>query len=479
MSKGALLELSSHGVQDIYIIGNPNYSHFKKVYKRHTNFSMESIRGTFNGNGNFGEKITLEIPRSGDLLSSIIMEVDLPLLEASGSDTVNEIQYVSNIGQSLIEYAEFKIGGQTIDKQYTEWMFIWNQLTLSSSKIMEYNQMIKSTSQNGPITVYVPFQFWFCRDIANAIPLVALQYHDLELEIKFRPLSKLYNFGDKQYYDLQYIGEEIINNTTLYTYGIVKGAIFSSYIGGKKYVYNNGNQEATITYKESDKILLDVRLPDSGLTRGYVKPIYTLIGEPKISDIRLYLDYIYLDTFERSYFAREEHRYLIEQVQFSENIGVISSEQTKKIVLDFYLPVKELFWVCQNDEILQHNEILKFNNSPDTLYENNKDDIINVSLLYNGSERFEVRNGEYFRLIQPYQKHTNYVFDKYIYVYSFATKPELHQPSGIANFSKIDKIEFIFNLRRKRSYNSTIKVFAINYNILRIAKGMGGIAFSN
>lgn len=477
MPKGGLLDLVAHGVQDVYLIGNPSLSFFKKVYKRHTNFVTESIKVTFDGNPNFGEKISVKIPSNGDLINTITMEVDLPELTATGSDNVHTIQYISNIGQALIEYSEIKIGGQTIDKQYSEWVYIWSQLTLSNSKIKDYNQMIKSSAQNGPITVYIPFYFWFCKDIANALPLVALQYHPVELEIKLRPLSQLYNFGERSYYNLQYVSTL---GPSAYKYTKTAGALFTPDIDGKIYVYNNGNSTANITdIGEVDSIQLDVQLPDSGLTRGYVKPSYTLSGNPTITNIRIYVDYIFLDTFERSYFAKEEHRYLIEQVQYSENIGITSSELTKKVLLDFNLPVKELLWVCQNDEVLDNNEHLKFTNSPDTIYENNTDDLTNISLLYNGNDRFEPRQGEYFRLIQPFYRHSNSVYDKYIYVYSLALEPEKHQPSGASNFSKIDKVEFVTLLRNNRSYTSKLKIFAINYNILRIARGMGGVAFAN
>jgi len=481
MPKGGLLDLVAHGVQDVYLIGNPNYSFFKKVYKRHTNFIIESIRGTFDGSPNFGEKLTLTVPRNGDLLSSIIMEVDLPELEATGFDIVHSIKYISNIGQALIEYTELKIGGQTIDKQYSEWMYLWNQLTLGSPKVRDYNQMIKSVSQNGPMTVYIPFQFWFCRHISSALPLVALQYHKVEIDIKLRPLSQLYNFGERNYYDLQYLGSETHSGSTVYRYKKIKGSLFGSEIDDKRFYYNGSNQYATIIFisDETEEFYLDTQIPTSGETRGYVEPTYQLSGNPSITNIRIFLDFIYLDTFERSYFAKEEHRYLIEQLQFSENIGITSSELTKKLDLDFNLPVKELFWVCQNNEVLNHNNLLQFSNSPDIFYENNTDDITSLTLLYNGNERFEARSGEYFRLIQPFQRHKQSVFDKYIYVYSIALKPEEYQPSGASNFSKIDRVELIATLRNNRPYNSVLKVYAINYNILRIAKGMGGIAFAN
>jgi hypothetical protein len=480
MAKGGLLDLVAHGVQDIYLIGNPNYSYFKKVYKRHTNFVKESVRGVFNGKGNFGEKITLEVPRNGDLLSTVIMEVDLPELVADGADDVHSIKYISNIGQALIEYVELKIGGQTVDKQYTEWMYMWNQLTLGSPKLREYNYMIKDISQNGPMTVYIPLQLWFCREISNALPLVALQYHTVEIDVQFRPLDKLYNFGDRQYYDLEYLNAEVVNGVQLYKYRKTAGITsFTSSVAGKSLIYNNGNSSATITPTGlNNQIYLNAQILD-GITRAYIQHNYNLVETAEITDIRFYLDYIFLDTTERSYFAKEEHRYLIEQVQYSDEIGVAKNETTKLIELNFNLPVKELFWVCQNDENIDNNQILGFNSSPDIFYESNTDDLLTAKLQYNGNERFEERKGEYFRLIQPFQHHRQSVFEKYIYVYSFALKPEDHQPSGASNFSKIDTVRFEFALRNSRPYSSVIKVFGLNYNILRIAKGMAGVAFAN
>jgi hypothetical protein len=479
MAKGGLLDLVAHGIQDVFLIGNPNFSYFKKVYNRHTNFISESIRATYDGQGNFGNKITVNIPRSGDLVTDIIMEVDLPELTATGSDNMHSIQYIANIGQALIEYVELKINGQTIDKQYSEWIYMWSQLTLSSPKLRDYNQMIKSNPQNGIMTVYVPFYLWFCKDIGNALPLVALQYHDVTLDIQLQPLNKLYNFGTRNYYDLEFVEEVEVLDVTLYKYTRVKGVNFLSSINNKYYVYNKGNNMANITYIDPSNIYLDVLLPASGLTRGYVKPKYILSSQPRIEDIRIYIDYIYLDNYERSYFAKEEHRYLIEQVQYNEEISINFNQTTNRTIIDFNLPVKELFWVLQSDEVLDNNELLNFKNTTDETYENSTDDLTGITLFYNGSERFETRSGEYFRLIQPFQKHKQSVFDKYIYIYSMATNPEDHQPSGATNFSKVDKVEFYTTLRNSRQYNSKLKIFGVNYNILRISKGMGGVAFAN
>lgn len=482
MPSAGLLDLVAHGVQDIYLIGNPQMTFFKAVYKRHTNFVMESVQGTFDGTQNWGNRIVCRVPRTGDLLHTVIVEFDLPELVGTGSDSQNSISYIPNVGQAIIEYVELKIGGQTIDKQYGEWMYIWNELTLSDEKKRAFYEMTKSEPRNGPFTCFVPLQLWFCRNIGNALPLVALQYHDVDIEIVLRPLDQLYYFGQARYYDLTsvpYTGPIIPPPANVYTRG-TSGQAFTPSINGKILVFNNGTTSmgTPITYLSPTEIAL---LGDIGATgnRVYISPGYTLVGSPTITDIRIYLDYVYLDTYERKYFAQAKHRYLIEQIQATGQVGISPVETSTKISLDFNLPVKELFWTVQTNENLNNNELLNFLSTPDPVYERATDIITSMTITYNGSQRFSPRSGEYFRLIQPYQHHTNPgVFDKYIYVYSFALHPEELQPSGASNYSKIDTVDFQLQLNQTHP-PSVIRIYALNYNVLRIMNGMGGIAFLN
>lgn len=481
MPSAGLLDLVAHGVQDIYLIGNPQMTFFKAVYKRHTNFVMESVQGTFDGTQNFGNRIVCRVPRNGDLLNTVIVEFDLPELTATGGDSIYNISYIPNIGQSIIEYVELKIGGQTIDKQYGEWMYIWNELTLTDEKKQAFYEMTKSAPQNGPFTCYVPLQLWFCRNIGNSLPLVALQYHDVDIEIVLRPLNQLYYFGQARYYDLvegeEYTGAIPISGLTVYDRG-TSGLAFTSDVGNHLLVYDSGNSTSTITYLTPTQIGLDV---DAGpiIQRAYISPAYSLVGSPPISDIRIYLDYVYLDTYERKYFAQANHRYLIEQLQTTGEVGISPIETSTKISVDFNLPVKELFWVVQTQENLNNNERLNFLSTPDPVYEAATDIIQSMTITYNGSQRFSPRRGEYFRLIQPFQHHTNPgTFSKYIYCYSFALHPEELQPSGASNYSKIDTVDFQIQLNQTHPA-SVIHIYAFNYNVLRIVNGMGGIAFLN
>jgi hypothetical protein len=353
-------------------------------------------------------------------------------------------------------------------------MQIWTELTYTDEKKYAFDQMIKSDAQNGPMTVYIPFQFWFCRHIGTSLPLCALLYHEVELDIYLRPLSQLYYFGPLRYYDLIYLGNPAPGQ---YQYQKAKGVLFTTDITGKLLKYSSGTGTANITYDTPDTIILDTLLTGSQLTKAFIEPTYTLTGSPSILDARLFVDYIYLDTYERKYFAQSQHRYLIEQIQYNEAESILANTTTKKINVDFNLPVKELYWVCQTDENYAHNLITDYTNTPDEYYVLPSDFIDTFTILYNGNERFQPRSGEYFRLIQPFQKHTNIPYQKYIHSYSLALTPEEHQPSGASNYSKIDTVDFYMTMRTNNPACS-MHIYGINYNILRIMQGMGGVAFT-
>ena len=477
MPSGALLDLVAHGVQDIYLIGNPEMTFFKSVYKRHSNFAMESILGTLDGTPDFGQRLVCKVPRSGDLLSTVILEADLPqLATTTPGDDEHSIQYIPNIGYSLIQYVELRIGGQQIDKQYGEWMYIWNELTKSDEKKRALDVMVRANPSNGPMTLMIPLEFWFCRNIGNSLPLVALQYHDVEIEIQLQPLDQLYYFGATRFYDLTY--DAASSSPGDYRYIRTNGLLFSPSVGGKTLNYSatTGSQQP-ITYIDPDTISLPAQItPLSAATRAYITPNLTLAGTPSLQGLRIYLDYIYLDTYERKWFAKSTHRYLIEQTQFSGSQGITNIQTSTNIPISFNLPVKELFWVAQTNENLNLKQLMNFTSTPDPYYELAQDDIFDLTIQYNGSQRFTPRRGVYFRLLHPYQHHTNPVPDKYIYCYSFALRPEELQPSGASNYSRIDNVSFVINLRPGH-LDEQLRIYGLNYNVLRVMNGMGGVAF--
>ena len=179
---GGLMQLVAYGAQDIYLTGNPQITFFKVVYRRHTNFAVESIEQTFNGSADFGKKFSCTISRNGDLLHRVYLECVI----ADASDNTNAADNraaIVNFGFKMLDHVEVEIGGQCVDKHYGEWMEIWTSLSHSSdksnmlSKIMPNNT---TASKN-----YIPLQFWFCRNPGLALPLIALQYHEVKLNVQF------------------------------------------------------------------------------------------------------------------------------------------------------------------------------------------------------------------------------------------------------------------------------------------------------
>ena len=415
---GGLMQLVAYGAQDIYLTGNPQITFFKVVYRRHTNFSMESIQQTFNGSADFGKRVTCTVSRNGDLVHRMYLQVTLPAL--TGTDFLPAIPgsasgvtpvvapvpavvasgWCDYVGHALIKNVEIEIGGQRIDKQYGEWMHIWNELTQCAGKKLGYNTMIGGALKGAVIpqtSLYIPLQFWFNRNPGLALPLIALQYHEVKLN---------FEFNDK------------------------------------------GN------------------CVDPNILPALV---------PSLQDATLYVDYIYLDTDERRRFAQVSHEYLIEQLQFTGDESV--SGGSNKFKLNFNHPCKELVWV--NRAVESENARKWFNFSNTAGIRALKNPVTTAKLQLNGHDRFSEREGVYFNYVQPYQHHENIPAEG-INVYSFALKPEEHQPSGSCNFSRIDNATLQVQVNNFFSaFPGVAKIFAVNYNVLRIMSGMGGLAYSN
>lgn len=509
MPNAGLLELVAHGIQDIYLIGNPQITFFKTVYKRHTNFSMEAFQISYDALPVFGGKTTFTITRYADLMHTMFLEVDLPALTSnytydasvgtpsSYANGQGNITWINNTGHAVLNYADILIGKQLIDRQYGEWMEIWTQLTQSESKKRGLDLLLNRNTNlvvnAGPQTLYIPFQFFFCRNIGLALPLVALQYHDVTLEVNFRQLNQLYtfvnpNYGTSIFYNVTSTGSSNIVSV----YKPYSGALDITILGvqANKLVFPDGSEyfihpTATVGGGGQDgslanpwQVTLTQTPPAWTNASCYIKPngILNTSTPTQISEIRLYVDYIYLDTVEQREFATAKHRYLIEQIQWSGSESITAGSTTKRFPMRFNLPVKELYWITQLDTVYNTNDLFNYSNTVDP-YQTPGNIMTSGQIYINGIERFSLRTGDYFRLIQPYQKHTRSP-NTYVYSYAFSVKPEEFQPSGCSNFSKIDTKELFMNIAPGLG-STQLRVYALNYNILRIYSGMGGIAFSN
>jgi len=619
---GGLMQLVAYGAQDVYLTGNPQITFWKVTYRRHTNFAMESIEQTFNGQADFGRRVQCTISRNGDLAYRTYLQVTLPEIGQDSCCNPKDCakvyaRWLDYPGEQLISMVEVEIGGQRIDRQYGDWMHIWNQLTLTAEQERGYNKMVGQTTQltylidpsfadvdsacaNVDVpaavcaprnalpetTLYIPLQFWFCRNPGLALPLIALQYHEVRINLELRP------------------SDEVLFAVTNLTEG-----------GGNDgdNVANGSSVKDAVSYQKS------------------------------LVAASLYVDYVFLDTDERRRMAQNPHEYLIEQLQFTGDESVGSS--SNKIKLNFNHPCKELVFVVQPDANVDYcssflkntplnsalgaqpfnytdaldalvNSIAAFsgpagvylnenlemdgngafigqngmfqdpgadtNNAVgiqwgqkgpfDFIYEGDFDatgvrnpvgtyeangkpttagtytagganpfpdnyaydalhgkstiwypgctvpamsvpfpiskvpdsgvsdagafvlaetalnlhcwgqnPVVTAKLQLNGQDRFSEREGTYFDLVQPYQHHTRNP-DTGINVYSFALRPEEHQPSGTCNMSRIDNATLQLVLSTNAiggDATAKVRVYATNYNVLRVMSGMGGLAYSN
>jgi hypothetical protein len=439
---GGLLQLVAYGAQDVYLTGNPQITFFKVVYRRHTNFAIEAVEQSFSGNNNFGSSVSVLITRNGDLIHKIYFNASLKnnnaLISADNKHQTNSLALVPYFGQRLLKTIELEIGGQRIDKHYSEWLYVWNELTLPPGKKMGYQTMVGGDRKNRSLIlkpqesyeIYVPLEFWFCRNIGLALPLIALQYHEVKINMTYATSAELVDKGGTNISDR-------IDDSEL-----------------KPDNYSSSNIPAGT---------FNIALQGSASSLIMENP-------------SLWVDYIFLDTDERKRFAQQSHEYLIEQLQFTggENINNNSSMKAMKLV--FNHPCKELVWFVKsnNANTYWNNFSTEYTNNFQELGEN---PVTKAKIQLNGNDRFTERPGTYFSLVQPYQHHENTPtqYHNGINVYSFALKPEEHQPSGTLNMSRIDTAV----LSVSSSIEGTISIFAVNYNVLRILSGMGGLAYSN
>lgn len=451
---GGLMQLVAYGAQDVYLTGNPQITFFKAIYKRHTNFAIESIEQSFNGSIASGNQVTCIISRNGDLIGQVVLSSDVVTTaqNAGGAPTGNCGGYP---GESVCKEVEIEIGGQRIDKHYSDWFHCWSQLTMDDATKSKYYRLIGHTGRGvlgntttsvpqargataGSYKIWTPLQFWFCKNPGLFLPLIALQYHDVKITI---------TFTDAQ----------VAAGTT----------------------------------------------PDTSIT--------------SINDAQLWVDYIFLDTEERRRFSQTSHEYLIEQLQFT-GTETVTTNSTNTLRLNFNHPCKELIWHFKPDPETSISNSTSFGCYTNTAPTWGVHSIANISswscnsasqttdgiiagtdtlsvrqdycedqaplesgfLELNGHDRFAPRVGDYFNLVQPFQYHSGNPHAG-IYCYSFALRPEDHQPSGTCNFSRIDNATLQLTLRATGTTVNLnrINIFAVNYNILRIMSGMGGLAYSN
>ena len=189
MGAGTLVELIARGNQDAFLIGNPQFSYFKSVYRRHTNFAIEPIRQIFSESPDFGKRVVCTIEKKGDLLNDVILEVELPALQ-------EDVSWTNGIGYFIIDYVELQLGGEPIDRISGDLMDAWMELTTQiGTKNSLYNMIGKKitfnkNSQNGIVKMLIPLPFWFSRSIERSLPLISMQYIDVRIVVQFKSFDR-------------------------------------------------------------------------------------------------------------------------------------------------------------------------------------------------------------------------------------------------------------------------------------------------
>jgi hypothetical protein len=432
---GGLVQLAAYGSQDIYLTSRPDITYFKSVFKRHTSFAMESVTQLVEGNTNFGGNITVVVARNGDLLGNVVFQVSLPDPSqfVINPNSYQYLGYMQGVGNYLIKYINVEIGGQQIDEHYGQWMDIWSQLNLAESQVYGYGLNVGKSFSSA---IWQPYPIETNVGSRLQIPLLFWFCRNPGLAI---PVVAL------QFADIKF----------------------------------------KVTFEKFENLIVAVN------NGQYTKPVLNGMS-PTFNEFKIWNTYYYLDTIERRKFAQNPHEYLIEQVQ-SQSGTVQSLTKENNIRINLNHPTKELIWVFTrngtntplNDFSIGTNTIC--NGTPTQFAP-----LYNLKLIMNGTDRFKERPGEYFRLVQAYDHHTK-IPTNYIYLYSFALKPEEHQPSGTCNFSRIDSAQLNFILRNSVSNPGNMdsipledytelpnyNLYAPCYNILRAMGGMCAISFNN
>ena len=446
---GGLLQLVAYGAQDAYLTGNPHITFWKVLYKRHTNFAIEAFRVNFTGAPTYGQRIVAVVNRNADLVWKTYVEVALP--DTTGSSVSWTAGAQRRLGYLLLKQIEVEIGGQIIDRHYGEWLYLWETLTADFDTAMKLDQMVggqpttsNTTSEyqacnDRPQVLYIPLQFWFNRNPGLALPLIALQYHEVRFNIILEDAINLVKGGSATASALQTAANNLpaLRDMALYLDYVYLDVDERRRFAQESHEYlieqlqYEGQQQITTS---SARLDLTLNHP--------VKELVWVFQDERKKDCSLptsggnYTQASNTQPFSYDDIVDRCRLQINGQDRFDERYG------------DYFWKVKP--------------------------YQHHTGGGYSLAFAPNGG-------GQVVPTTTP----------PYINVYSFAIQPEEHQPSGTCNFSRIDSATLVFNsITNPTSGSDTgrfpskttpynFRIYAVNYNIFRIMSGMGGLAYSN
>lgn len=493
---GSIMQLATYGVENIYLTDKPQITFFKMVYKRYTNFSVDNIPQYFNSVANFNTKVSCILGKNGDLINNIYVVVSLPQIPILNNGIV--VRWVEYLGYNLLKTIELEIGGKVIDTQYSEWLYIWNELNIKNNKaglnnmIGNIDKLIKFENSKSSYILYIPLNFWFCRDIYNSLPIIALNNADIKINIEFEDINKCIITGPTHYiiitdaicifkpYELLKINNsnkfiQFINfdNATL-KLGYIKTDITIS-LNPNDILYGLESTYSTKVYDPTTNLYKLITTNNEILNFSKSNTLFRNIFNLSLLDAYLMVDYIYLENNERIKFINSPLTYLIDICQYDNDKLVFNINN--KIKIGYSYPTKEILIRAQYTNInnIYYNNPFNFTTSLDN--KNSKSLIKNLQIILNGFNRENNYDNNFYNYIQSYQHHNN-VPPKGLFLYSFSINPFNIQPSGVCSFSKFDDISFDITLE-KISYENQVKIriYALSYNILKIENGICSLLF--
>ena len=587
---GGLMQLVAYGAQDVYLTGNPQITFFKVVYRRHTNFAVEPIQQVWNGSAEFGRTVTATLNRNGDLITNMYSVVQLSggsgaglgaqssPVDASATDLA--WAYVRRLGYAMIAETKVEIGGSKIDEQYGDWLNIWYELSHKVGQERGHKAMVGDSAAFNEFSVYkegaylyIPLAYWFNRFNGLALPLIALQYHDVRVTIQYAALANCINWNcnginapaaadlgismvdnylliDYVYLDseerkrfaqasheylieqLQFTGSESLtsvnskyrlnfNHPSKY---LIWVAHLDPYVNANDWLAYSGSGDWSAALERAAKLIfiqsrntlksststggglvftVDVDLSNNSAV-DVSSSYYWYYLLPKVEGQFLYTsaEYgngfdsdvdVYPATLDNVVITRNE----LNSTDISVSLATLIDDLTQYVTFADTTALDFLTQDATDNHTVNVQDAFNYG----LWLDGTVNPVGSAKLQLNGHDRFQERDGNYFNYVQPYQHFSNTPSDG-INVYSFALKPEDHQPSGTCNFSRIDNATLNVALVGNASVpvygavygetnfsplsdifagsnDSTMNIYTVNYNVLRVMSGMAGTAYSN
>ena len=539
---GGLLQLVAYGAQDAYITGNPHITFWKVLYKRHTNFAMEAFRVNFTGTPQYGQRVVAVINRNADLMYKTYLEVVLPDTSILSPPVLWTGDAQRRLGYALLKKLEVEIGGQIIDTHYGEWLYLWENLTSSYDNSTKLDAMVGGsiggtatslTSCGGrPGVLYIPLQFWFCRNPGLALPLIALQYHEVRLNITLAPATDLVSKGTYSSVAAAAAALPQLKDMSLYIDYIYLDVDERRRFAQQSHEYlidqlQFGLQQTLTTaaarvdltlnhpVKELVWVFQDVQKTDCGsdLTRttGYTQPF---VYDDIVNRCRLQING--QDRFDERY---GDYFWKVQPYQHHSGGGFWPTRQETNAIstaLSVSGTPNAFTFTSRFTLSVTTSATQTFTGLVGTLVAGmavtgagitgtNIISSVTFATASTGSivfaDSFTATASLYVAttssaddtvftstgtLSSTTAITTTYQVANPINVYSFALQPEEHQPSGTCNFSRIDTTTLVFDCINKvgslfptKSRPFNFRMYAVNYNIFRVMSGMGGLAYSN